>query len=328
MKSHNNLIERIVSKENMLLAFERTAAAKRMTYGYLEFKEYKSLNLDALAKELKDGTYKIGAYKQFYVYEPKQRLILALEFKDRLAQHALIAVIGEIFEAMFLPNTFACRTGMGTHAGVKYIQSELRKSPKPLYYLKTDYRKFFPSVDHDILKAMIERKIKCEKTLLIIDQLLHSGGTGIPIGSLTSQLFANIYGSKLDNFIHHELGHRRWARYMDDVVILGDDPEKLRDDFRKIEVFSMDNLKLSISRWQCASVNRGINFLGYRIWDSHKLIRKDSALRAKKKIKIYLEHGEILKLNKFLSSWRGHAGWADTHNLLTYLDKQYDYANN
>ena len=327
MKSHNNLIEKITSKENMLLAFDRTALAKRMTYGYLEFKEFKTLNIEALAKELLEGTYTIGEYKQFYVFEPKQRLISALEFKDRLAQHALVAVIGEIFEAMFLPNTFACRTGMGTHAGVKYIQSELRRSPKPLYYLKTDYRKFFPSVDHDILKAMIKRKIKCEKTCLIIDQLLFSQGIGIPIGSLTSQLFANIYGSKVDSFIHHELKHRRWARYMDDVVILGDDPERLRNDFYRIEEFSKENLKLSISRWQCSSVKRGINFLGYRIWNTHKLIRKDSVLRAKHKIQCFIENNEIINLTKFLASWRGHVGWADTHNLITYLDNKYDYAN-
>lgn len=195
-----------------------------------------------------------------------------------------------------------------------------------LFYIAGN-RKFFPSVDHDILKAMIKRKIKCEKTCLIIDQLLFSQGAGIPIGSLTSQLFANIYGSKVDSFIHHELKHRRWARYMDDVVILGDDPERLRNDFYRIEEFSKENLKLSISRWQCSSVKRGINFLGYRIWNTHKLIRKDSVLRAKHKIQCFIENNEIINLTKFLASWRGHASWADTHNLFNWLDNKYDYAN-
>lgn len=327
MKTHRNLIERIASQENMQLAFNRTACAKRMSFGYLEFKEYKSLNLARLSQELLDGSYQVGKYKQFYVFEPKQRLISALEFKDRLAQHALMAVVGDIFEAMFLPNTYACRVGKGTHAGVRYIQSELRKAPIPTYYLKTDYSKFFPSVDHTLLLAMIERKIGCARTLDIIKQLIIPGNVGIPIGSLTSQLFANIYGSKLDNFIHHELKHRRWARYMDDVVILGNDPEKLRDDFIKIKAFSQDNLNLSISKWECASVNRGINFLGYRVWPTHKLIRKDSALRAKQKIKRFIEYNETENLTKFLASWRGHAGWADTHNLFNWLDNKYDYAN-
>ena len=311
----------------MELAFKRTACAKRMSFGYLEFKEYKSLNLARLSQELLEGSYQVGKYKQFYVFEPKQRLISALEFKDRLAQHALMAVVGDIFEAMFLPNTYACRVGRGTHAGVRYIQSELRKAPIPTYYLKTDYSKFFPSVDHTLLLAMIERKIGCARTLSIIKQLVIPGNVGIPIGSLTSQLFANVYGSQLDNFIHHELKHRRWARYMDDVVILGNDPDKLRDDFKRIEVFSKDNLNLSISKWECASVNRGINFLGYRVCPTHKLIRKDSALRAKQKIKRFIEYNETENLTKFLASWRGHAGWADTHNLFNWLDKKYDYAN-
>ena len=105
-------------------------------------------------------------------------------------------------------------------------------------------------MDHTLLLAMIERKIGCARTLDIIRQLIIPGNVGIPIGSLTSQLFANIYGSKLDNFIHHKLKNRRWARYMDDVVILGNDPEKLRDDFIKIKEFSQDNLNLSISKWE------------------------------------------------------------------------------
>jgi len=101
MNSYNNLIDKIVSKENMLLAYERTARSKRKTFGYLEFKEYKQLNLDALADEMRSGEYKIGNYRQFIIYEPKPRLISALDFKDRLAQHALISVIEPIFEVYF-----------------------------------------------------------------------------------------------------------------------------------------------------------------------------------------------------------------------------------
>jgi len=329
LKSYNNLIEKIAAKDNLLLAYERTAAAKRMTYSYLEFKEFKDINLAKLADELLSGNYQLGAYKQFYVYEPKMRLISALEFKDRLVQHALIAIIGGFFEAQFLPNTFACRAGLGTHAGVKYIQSELRRSPQPTYFLKTDFRKFFPSVDHSILIKLIEKKIKCKLTLSIINQLVKRGDVGIPIGSLSSQLFANIYGAQLDHFIHHSLKHRRWAKYMDDVIILGNDPQALRNDFDLIEAFSKQQLKMTISKWQCASVNRGINFLGYRIWPTHKLIRKDSVLRAKRKIKRFVKNADDCGLNKFISAWHGHANWADTNNLITYLDTHYvDCTNN
>lgn len=324
MNSYNNLIDKIVTKENMLLAYERTARSKRKTFGYLEFKEYKQLNLDALADEMRSGEYKIGNYRQFIIYEPKPRLISALDFKDRLAQHALISIIEPIFEATFLPNTFACRAGLGTHAGVKYIQSELRKSEMPLYYLKTDFSKFFPSVNHNILLEMIHRKIACKLTLKMIEEIVKPNEVGIPIGILTSQLFANVYGSMLDMYIHHDLGHRKWARYMDDVVILGNDLEKLKDDFYKIAEFSGRKMGMRISKWHCGNVGNGINFLGYRIWETHKLIRKDSAMRAKRKIAKYVKYGDNLALDKFLASWRGHAGWSNSHNLFMWLERKHE----
>jgi len=151
MNSYNNLMPSIASIENLRLAYKKTANAKKMTFGYLEFKEYKELNLKTIQEELLNGSYKIGEYRHFTIYEPKPRLVSALNFKDRLVQHALVGIIEPIFEATFLPNTFACRVNLGTHAGVRYIQSELRKPTGNQYYLKTDFSKFFPSVDHNIL---------------------------------------------------------------------------------------------------------------------------------------------------------------------------------
>lgn len=324
MNSYNNLIHKIAHIDNLKLAYKRTARAKRKTFGYLEFKEYRDVNLHLLSQELLDGTYRIGEYRHFIIYEPKPRLVSALDFKDRLVQHALVGIIEPMFEATFLPNTFACRVNLGTHAGVRYIQSELRKEPKPLYYLKTDFSKFFPSVDHNILLALIERKISCKQTLTLIKEIVKPDEIGIPIGSLTSQLFANVYGSILDNYIHNELGYRRWARYMDDVIILGDDMDKLRQDFYKIAEFSENNMKLRISKWHCRSVKNGINFLGYRIWETHKLLRKSSVISAKRKIAKYIKYGDNLALDKFIASWKGHAQWADTHNLLNWLEKKHE----
>jgi retron-type reverse transcriptase len=324
MNSYNNLIGQITSKENMLLAYQRTSNSKRKTWGYLEFKEYKQLNLDALADEMRNGEYKIGAYREFIIYEPKARLISALDFKDRLAQHALIAVIEPIFEATFLPNTFACRAGLGTHAGVKYIQSQLRKEPYPQYYLKTDFSKFFPSVNHNILLEMVHRKITCKLTLKLIEEIIKPNEVGIPIGSLTSQLFANVYGSLLDNYIHHELGYRKWARYMDDVVILSNDKQKLIDDFYKIAEFSGKKMGMRISKWHCAPTESGINFLGYRIWHNYKLLRKESVMRAKRKIAQYVKYNDNKNLDKFLASWRGHASWSNCYNLYTWLEKKHE----
>ena len=326
MKRHKNLIDRIASKENLASAYQKTCRAKRQTWGYLEFKEYAAMNIERLRQELADGGYQIGKYRHFTVFEPKPRLISALDFKDRLVQHAVCNVIQPIFDATLLHNTYACRDGMGTHAGVKYIQSELRK-PGATHYLKTDYSKFFPSIDREILHGRIERKIGCAKTLSVIREIVPPYGLGLPIGSLTSQLFANVYGGIVDRYIHHELGHRRWARYMDDIVILGDDPVRLRDDFYRIQAFSAEQMHMRISHWSCSGIGRGINFLGYRIWPDHKLLRPDSVTRAKRKIARYIRKGDQDSLDKFIASWSGHAKWADTHNLFTWMENHHGITN-
>lgn len=321
-KKHRNLIEKIANIDNLRLAFAKTAKAKKITYGYLQFNEFSEANLALIREELLAGQYKIGGYRQFTVREPKPRLISALDFKDRLVQHAVCNIISPIFEAILLPNTFACREGRGTHAGVHYIQSKVRQTGYK-YFLKTDYSKFFPSVDRAVLHQMIERKITCQKTLAILREIIPPEGSGIPIGSLTSQLFANVYGNAVDRFIHFELGYRHWARYMDDIVILGNDLNQLREDFKKIEAFSLGILKMRISKWQASPISQGINFLGYRIWPTHKLIRKDSVKRAKRKIARYVANGDEVALQKFVASWRGHAQHADTCNLFNYLEKKY-----
>jgi len=321
-KKYKHLIERIGAIENLRDAYERTARGKRSTFGFLEFKEYAHANLALMSEAILDGAWVQGPYREFTVYEPKSRLISALDFKDRLAQHALVNVIGPIFDKTLMPQTFACRHGMGTHAGVRFVQAGLRRT-QAKYFLKTDYSKFFYSIDRPILHAMIERKISCKPTLKLIRAMVPNTGRGVPIGSLTSQIFANVYGNAVDRLIHFDLGHRCWARYMDDIVILGDDLGRLKETFRAIEMHAKDVLKLSISKWNASAVSRGINFLGYRIWPTHKLLRKDSVLRAKRKIKGYIGRGDTEALDRFLASWAGHAGWADTHNLITHLENQH-----
>ena len=167
---------------------------------------------------------------------------------------------------------------------------------------------------------MIERKIACSATLDILREIIPSNGKGIPIGSLTSQLFANVYGNAADRFIHFDLGQREWARYMDDIVLLGNDKDELMDSFLQINDFSMNSLKLRIGKWQISPASRGVNFLGYRIWASHKLLRKDSVTRAKRKIARFLKINDQESLEKFVASWSGHAKWADTRNLFKWME--------
>lgn len=325
VKKHRNLIDQIVTIDNLRLAYEKTSRGKKMSWGYLEFKEYAEANLLRVQQELSDNAYKIGSYREFTIYEPKPRQISALDFKDRLVQHAVCNVVAPIFEKTLMPQTFACRVGMGTHAGVRYVQAKLRQE-KPLFFLKTDYSKFFPSIDRPVLHTMIERKIDCAKTLNILREIIPAVGKGIPIGSLTSQLFANVYGNAADRFIHFDLGERTWARYMDDIVILGNDKDKLMDTFLRLNDYSMSELKLKIGKWQLSPAKQGVNFLGYRIWPTHKLLRKDSVLRAKRKVANFVYHQDLEGLQKFTASWSGHANWANTYNLFKWMEKRYDIA--
>lgn len=324
---YKNLVADIASMDNLRLAYYKTSLGKKATYGYLEFKEFSEYNLSVLREEILTSTYKQGNYWHFKVFEPKERLISALSFKDRLLQHALCNVIAPIFEKTLLPYTFACRVGMGTHAGVRHIQSLLRKHDSA-YFLKTDFSKFFPSVNREVLHTLIRKKISCSGTLKILEEVIPLEGIGLPIGSLTSQLFANVYAGECDRLLHYNCNERLWARYMDDIVVLGDDLDKLKSTFRTLEEYSRDVLGMRMSKWSIAPVNRGINFLGYRIWKHHKLLRHDSVTRAKRKIKKYSSRGDKVALNKFLASWSGHAQWADAHNIKQYLERQYEITNN
>lgn len=321
-KRHGQLIERVADMDNLRAAFAKAARGKHATWGYLEFKEFAQANLAAMRERILDGTWVQGAGRCFTVFEPKRRLITALGFQDRVAQHALVNVIGPIFEAALLPSTFACRAGMGTHAGVRHVQSSLRRTGAT-HFLKTDFRAFFASVDRVRLHRLIERRIKCRPTLALIEAMVPREGKGLPIGSLTSQLFANVYGAVVDRFIHFELGAQTWARYMDDIVVLSANPYELREWFDRIEEFSAQRLGLQISRWQVSPVARGINFLGFRIWARHKLLRKNSVVRAKRTISRRVRAGDREGLARFVAAWSGHARHADTCNLFNYLEGRY-----
>ena len=320
-KRYRNLIGKITSPRNMEAALRLTAAGKRLTPGYLDFKEFSALNLADLAREMADGSYIPGEPHQFHVFDPKKRLISALPFRDRIAQQALCLVIAPIFDRALLPRSFACRPGKGTHAGVMQLQSELRRfGDRPLYFLKTDFSAYFASIERPVLWRLIDAKISCRATLRLVQAMVPREGIGLPIGSLTSQIFANLYtGATLDRHLQQTLGERLWYRYMDDLVVLGTSSAHLARVKTSIEEFSKHHLGLRFSKWQIASVSRGINFLGYRIWASHKLLRKDSVTRARRKIAAYRAAGDHERLRKFLVAWLGHARWADSANLIRSL---------
>ncbi|TAK50254.1 MAG: Retron-type reverse transcriptase [Xanthobacteraceae bacterium] len=347
-KRYRNLIQKITAPSTMQMAYRLTARGKRLTPGYLAFKEFDALNLAAIAADMAGGDYRPGVPNEFYVFDPKRRLISALPFRDRVAQQALCLVIAPIFDRALLPRSFACRPGKGTHAGVKLLQSDLRRlcqsdasrmepalglaegktrvlddasrRARRLYFLKTDFSRYFASIERPVLWRLIEAKISCAATLRLIEAMVPRAGIGLPIGSLTSQIFANLYtGATLDRHLQQTLGEDYWYRYMDDLVVLGESSEHLRRVKASIEEFSRARLGLRFSKWQIAPVSRGINFLGYRIWPDHKLLRRDSVVRARRKIAAYRAAGDDERLTKFCAAWLGHARFADSRNLIRSL---------
>ena len=318
-KKHKRLFDRLISKENFEDAYRKTRKGKRKSVSYLEFKEYGELNLELIRQEVADRAYARADFRTFYVNDPKLRLISSLPFRDRIVQHALNNLIEPIYEPTFLPYTFACRPGKGTHAGVRYVQSVLRKK-NVTHFLKTDYSKYFPSIPCDVLYQIHDAKIHCWRTMELMENIQPRNGTGIPIGSLKSQLNANLFGTLADNFVHHELRPMAWARYMDDMALLDNDSGRLREMKNALEEFSSDRMRMRFSKWSISPVNRGINFLGYRIWAHHKLLRKQSVTRAKRAIKSLKGRGETEALERFLAAWTGHATWADTRNLIAHLE--------
>lgn len=321
-KKHKNLFDRITSQQNLYTAYEKAARGKRYSYGHLQFKENIGANLASLRQALSSGSYQPGLPNKFFVYEPKKREITAMPFVDRVAQHALCNVIEPIFDTTFLPQSHACRKGKGTHSAAVGVQALLRQMAakgESLWVLKTDFARYFYSIRHDVLHKEIRRKISCWKTLELIKKMIPPSGVGLPIGNLTSQLAANIYGHIVDRWLVHVVGITRFCRYMDDIVIIGHSREALDVLRMGLEWFAESRMGLRFSKWSIQPAIRGINFVGYRIWSGYKLLRKDSVLRAKRKIKRYTKHGETSRLGAFLASWRGHAKWADSHNLLTKL---------
>jgi len=327
-KKYRNLMEKIVDTDNLRNAYFKTVkGGNRFTIGHLHFKEHLETNLYLLQKQITENLYKIGSYKQFKVYEPKERVIQALPFRDRVVQHAIFNTIEPIFEKVFYSQSYACRKSRGTHKGVKDVQATIRRLSKngQVFYLKMDFSKYFHSIDVDILFTEIERKIRDEKLLKLLKQFTNKN-KGIPIGNLLSQLFANIYGHIFDRFIKTKLHIKHYFRYMDDTVILSNESKELRRYQKILQKFSAIFMKLKFSKWHISSLSKPLNFLGYRITATYKLIRKDSGVRAKRKIKRYTKHRQNQKLSMFLASWFGHIQHSDSYNLIKSIKKELCYA--
>ena len=344
MKTYKNLFEKICSFENLHSAYLKARRCKRYRNEVLKFTYNLEENLLWLQEKLLKQAYQHGGYREFIVHDAKKRKIKAASFRDKVVHHALYSIIEPIFDKGFIFDSFACRKGKGTHKGIKRLETFLKSfsdsivgaelNEKRIFCLQCDISKYFENIGHEILIKLLEKKICDKKTLwlarIIIESNNKEGGKGIPIGNLTSQLFANIYLNELDQFAKHKLRKKYYLRYMDDFLILYFDKKNLWQIKEQIREFLLNKLKLEFhpQKVNIFPSDKGIDFLGYRIFGTHRLLRKSTVKRFIKRTKIQQKkmEQELIteeKFSKSLQSWLVYAEYGDSwwlrKNLLEQL---------
>lgn len=322
MKRHSALFEQVYDFANLEDAYHKAARCKRYRNEVLRFSANKEERLLDIQNHLIWKTYEQGNYRNFIVTEPKRRLISALPFRDRVMHHAVNNIMEPLLDKRFYCHSYACRKGKGMHKASETLTSWIRNlstGGRKVYALKCDIRGYFQSIDHDILKAGLRRVIKDEDMLWLLDMIIDSGETevGIPIGNLSSQLFANFYLHALDEFVKCELRARHYIRYMDDFIILSHDKAYLKDAWTAISDFVGRELRLELNpKTGIVCAKNGVDFCGFRHWADHKKVRKSSVNRMRKVLRAY-EKGKITpeRFARSLQSWLGHIRHADSYFL-------------
>ena len=320
MKRHGNLFEQIISVENIRLAYLRARKGKGWQNTIQNFEKDLDANITKIHESLANKTFTTSPYKTKLIYEPKKRVIYRLPFNpDRIVQHALLNVIEPIWDGLFIHDSYACRSGKGMHAGSKRTMEFVRKNR---YCLKCDISKFYPSIKHDILFEIVQRKIKCKDTLWLLKDIIYSIGdnTNTPIGNFTSQWFGNLYMNELDQLMKHKYHIKHYIRYCDDFLLFHDDKKFLGEMAVIIEEFLREKLRLTFSKCDLFPVSRGVDFLGYRHFRGYILVRKSTAKRTKKRIKrlpVLLAKNKISidQYRSSLASTMGWLKWSNSYNL-------------
>ena len=309
MKRYGNLFEKITTFENLLLASKNAIRGKKDKKAVASFYFHLENELLALQSELLSGTYHPQPYTQFEVKEPKVRKICSSDFRDRVVHHSICNLIEPIIEKKSIYDSYACRRDKGAHLAVKRCQQFTRQFK---FYLKCDIRKFFESIDHDILKKLLRKTFKDQNLLSLLDIIIdhrvdgNPPGKGLPIGNLTSQHFANFYLNHLDHFIKDRLRIPGYVRYMDDFISFANDKAVLVGLLREIENFTNDvlHLKLKDKVTVIAPVTEGVPFLGFRVFPQVIRIKRENLVRMRRRVRqkewLYLQ-GKISERSLVLS---------------------------
>lgn len=339
MKRYGNLWEQLTCFSNLLHAAQQAARGKRDRPNVARFLFDLESQLFQLEDELRQRSYRPGAYQTFHLTIPKPRMISAAPFRDRVVHHALCRVLEPLFEPAFIFDSYACRVGKGTHAAVNRFNAFARANS---CVLKCDVQKYFPSIDHEILKELLARKVKDKDVLWLIgvivagsnpqepqqewypgDDLFAPGERrrGLPIGNQTSQFFANVYLNPFDHWVKETLGARCYLRYVDDFCLFSNDKGWLgaaREACRA--QLTQLRLRLHPRKAVVSRVQDGTRFLGYRIFPDHRLLPRDNVKRMRQRMKMLQQAHEQRQLSDGavlarMAAWVGHARHADTFRL-------------
>lgn len=321
MKRISNIFKKICSIENLQLADERARKRKQNSYGVRVHDKNREANLQELSRKMLAGEFKTSQYSIFTIHEPKEREIYRLPYyPDRIVHHAIMNVLEPIWVSIFIANTYSCIKDRGIHKAVNDVKDALRGDAEGTKYcLKIDIRKFYPSIDHDILKSIVRRKIKDARLLALLDEIIDSAD-GVPIGNYLSQFFANLYLSYFDHWVKEIAKVKHYFRYADDMVFFGADKEGLHDLLKEINK-QMDMLKLKVKEnWQIFPTDaRGVDFLGYVFYHDHTMLRKSIKKR------MFRKASKVKRLPKgqkhqAMASWIGWLQYCNSGRLKVKLN--------
>lgn len=320
MKKFNKNYVEIISKENLLLAWERFLVGKRKKNDVILFQAKLVFYLINLHQSLREKTYAHQPYHAFNISDPKPRNIHKATVRDRVLHHLLYQELYPYFDKKFIHDSYSCRLYKGTHKAIKRFETfagQVSKNyTKQCFVLKCDIRKFFASVNHEILKKILEKSIEDKNILWLLNQVIDSFWTdneklvGLPLGNLTSQLLVNIYMNEFDQFVKNELKEKYYIRYADDFVFLGRDKNHLENLIPKISTFLENELKLSLhpNKVFIKTISSGVDFLGWINFPKHRVLRTSTKRKMFRNLK-----GEPKEETK--SSYVGLLSHGNAHKL-------------
>ncbi len=316
----------IISTENLLEAWTEFIKGKRTKQDVLEFKEHLIDRVHSLHDELISKTYRHGPYIPFNISDPKPRNIHKAAVRDRLLHHAIHRKLYPFFDRTFIFDSYSCRKDKGTHKALarftEFGRKVSRNNTKTCWVLKCDIRKFFASVDHDVLRGFLETYIPHKDVLWLLRNIIESfeiqPHVGLPLGNLTSQLFVNIYMNEFDHFVKHTLKARYYIRYADDFVIFSQDRKSLETVLLKMKIFLHEKLKLEMhpNKVSIKTIAAGVDFLGWVHFPQHTVLRTVSKRRMLRRI---IESPK----EDTVQSYRGQLQHGDTHKLQQGVENLY-----